>query len=50
MDLPEKTNKIVPEFNEKAKKVYDSFPKNIKDFYHFHGVQMVGCNFPITLV
>jgi hypothetical protein len=40
----------VPEFNEHTKQIYDSFPKNIKDFYNFHGVQLFGCNFPISLV
>ena len=50
MDLPSKPQKIIPEFNEKAKAIYDSFPKRTKDFYNFHGIQMIGCNFPITLV
>lgn len=28
----------------------DKFSKEVKDFYHFHGLQMIGSDFPISLV
>lgn len=50
MENQQKATKIVPEISEKTKNIYESFPKNIKEFYNFHGIQMIGCNYPMTLV
>lgn len=50
MDSPTKSSQQHASLSEQNKKIYNLFPKNVKNFYDFHGVQMYGCNFPMTLV
>ncbi len=50
MDLPNKSSQTNPSMNEQGKKLYDVLPQNIKNFYNFHGVQMYGSQFPMSLV
>jgi hypothetical protein len=40
----------IKQINEKSKQIIESFSPEVKKFYEFHGVQMLGSEMPVELV
>lgn len=47
---PEKSHPLHQKLSEDSRQFVDKLPKNIKEFYYFHGIQLFGSMFPMNLI
>jgi hypothetical protein len=43
-------DKKISKIAEKSKKIISEFSEEVKGFYQFHGIQLIGSEMPLSLV